>query len=256
MDIHSTALVHPKAELGRGVKVGPFSIIEENVKIGDNTVIGANCYVTGYTTIGKNCSFYTGGIIGSIPQDLKYKNKVTYLQIGDNNTFREYVTINPATEEGHKTVIGDNNFLMAYCHVAHECILGNNIIIANCGTLAGFVEIEDKVVVGGLSAVHQFTRVGTFAMIGGCSKIVQDVLPYSLVDGHPAKTKGLNVVGLRRGNIPSNIRNDLKKALQVLTKSQLTTSHAVKLIQKDIKKSPEIVHLTSFIKKSKRGFCS
>ena len=256
MNIHSTALVHPKAKLGKGVKVGPYSIIEENVKIDDNTIVGANCYVTGYTSIGKDCAFYTGGVIGSVPQDLKYKNRVTYLEIGNNNTFREYVTINPATVEGHKTVIGDNNLLMAYCHVAHECILGNNIIIANCGTLAGFVEIEDKVVVGGLAAVHQFTRVGTFAMIGGCSKVVQDVLPYSLVDGHPAKTKGLNVVGLRRGNIPSTIRNDLKKAIQILTKSQLRTSHAVKLIQNDIKKSPELAYLASFIKKSKRGFCS
>jgi UDP-N-acetylglucosamine acyltransferase len=256
MDIHPTAVVNPKAELGKNVKVGPYSIIEGNVKIGDNTIVGANCYITGYTTIGKNCIFYTGGIIGSAPQDLKYKNKVTYLEIGDSNTFREYITINPATEEGHKTIIGNNNLLMAYCHVAHDCLLGSNIIIANCGTLAGFVEIEDRVVIGGLSAIHQFTRMGTFAMVGGCSKIVQDVLPYSLVDGHPAKTKGLNVVGLRRGNIPSDIRNDLKKAFKILTKSQLTTSHAVSLIQKEVKESPQIIHLTDFIKKSKRGFCS
>jgi UDP-N-acetylglucosamine acyltransferase len=145
---------------------------------------------------------------------------------------------------------------MAYCHVAHDCILGNNIIIANCGTLAGFVEIEDRVVIGGLSAIHQFTRMGTFAMIGGCSKIVQDVLPYSLSDGHPAKTRGLNVVGLRRGNIPADIRNDLKKAFKILTKSQLTTSHALEKIQEEIKESPQLIHLVNFIKKSKRGFCS
>ncbi len=256
MNIHPTALVHSKVELGKGVKVGPYSIIEEHVKIGDNSVIGAHCFITGYTTIGKNCSFHTGGIIGSAPQDLKYKNKVTYLEIGDSNTFREYVTINSATEEDHKTVIGNNNLLMAYCHVAHDCNLGNNIIIANCGTLAGFVEIEDRVVIGGLSAIHQFTSMGTFAMVGGCSKIVQDVLPYSLVDGHPAKTKGLNVIGLRRGNIPSDIRNDLKKAFKILTKSQITTSHALDLIRKEIKKSPQITHLLNFIKKSKRGFCS
>ncbi len=256
MNIHPTALVHPKAELGEGVRIGPYSIIEEHVKVGDNSVIGAHCFITGYTTIGKNCSFYTGGIIGSAPQDLKYKNRVTYLEIGDSNIFREYVTINLATKEGHKTVIGDNNLLMAYCHIAHDCNLGNNIIIANCGTLAGFVEIEDRVVIGGLSAIHQFTRMGTFAMVGGCSKIVQDVLPYSLVDGHPAKTKGLNVIGLRRGNIPPDIRNDLKKAFKILTKSQLTTFHALGLIQKEIKKSPQIIHLASFIKKSKRGFCS
>jgi UDP-N-acetylglucosamine acyltransferase len=256
MDIHSTAIIHPKAKLGKDVKVGPYSIIEEHVNVGDNTTIGAHCFLSGYTTIGKNCSFHTGAIIGSAPQDLKYKNKVTFLEIGNGNTFREYVTVNPATDEGNKTIIGNNNLLMAYCHVAHDCILGNNIIIANCGTLAGFVEIEDRVVIGGLSAIHQFTRMGTFAMIGGCSKIVQDVLPYSLSDGHPAKTRGLNVVGLRRGNIPADIRNDLKKAFKILTKSQLTTSHALEKIQEEIKESPQLIHLVNFIKKSKRGFCS
>jgi UDP-N-acetylglucosamine acyltransferase len=256
MNIHPTALINPKAKLAATVTVGPYSIIGKDVTIGDNTTIGTHCYISGHTKIGNNCVFHTGAVIGSPPQDLKYKNKVTYLEIGDNNTFREYVTVNTATEEGCKTIIGNNNLLMAYSHVAHDCVLANNIIIANCGALAGFVELEDRVVIGGLSAIHQFTRLGTFAMVGGCSKIVQDVLPYSLVDGHPATTKGLNVVGLRRGDVPLDVRNDLKKAFKILTKSKLTINHAIDLIRKEVKDSPQITHLIEFINKSKRGFCS
>ncbi|MCK4519451.1 MAG: acyl-ACP--UDP-N-acetylglucosamine O-acyltransferase, partial [Candidatus Omnitrophica bacterium] len=189
-------------------------------------------------------------------QDLKYKGKVSFLEIGKGNTIREYVTINPATEEEGKTRIGDNNLLMAYSHVAHDCCLGSNIVIANAATLAGFVTVEDSVILGGLVGVHQFTRIGTLAFIGGCSKVVQDVLPYSLCDGHPATTRGLNIIGLRRAGFEAKARSSLKNAFKLLAKSEFSTLHTIKKIEKEIEMSSEITRLINFIKSSKRGICS
>lgn len=256
MKIHPTASVHPKAELANDVVIGHYSIVEENVKIESGTEIGSHCLITGHTSIGEKCRFFTGAVIGSPPQDLKYKGKVSFLEIGKGNTIREYVTINPATKEGGKTRIGDNNLLMAYSHVAHDCHLGSSIVIANAATLAGFVTIEDGAILGGLVGVHQFTRIGTLALIGGCSKVVQDVLPYSLCDGHPAATRGLNIIGLRRAGFGTKARSKLKSAFKLLTKAKISTLHAIKEIEKEIDVSPEITHLINFIKSSKRGICS
>jgi UDP-N-acetylglucosamine acyltransferase len=255
MKIHPTAVVHPKANLADDLEVGPYSIIDENVTIGSHNKIGAFCCLEGWTVLGKNNRIFTGAVIGSIPQDLKFKGEKTYLKIGDNNIIREYVTINRGTQAKGETVIGNNNLLMAYSHIAHDCIIGNDTIIANVGTLAGHVTIEDMAIVGGLVAIHQFVRVGTLSIIGGCSKVVQDIPPYSTCDGHPTKVYGLNAVGLRRAGISSEVLTNLKSAFKILFNSGLSTSHALERIEKEIPKSPEVLHLIKFVRSSERGVC-
>jgi len=254
-DIHPTAIVDPKAKLAETVKVGPYSFIGPNVFIDEGTVIGANCVIDGNTRIGKNCRIFTGAVIGSIPQDLKFKGEETFLEIGDNNIIREYVTINLGTKATGKTIIGNNNLIMAYSHIAHDCVVGNGVIIANVGTLAGHVTIEDKAVIGGMVAIHQFVRVGTLSIIGGCSKVIQDIPPYSTCDGHPAKFYGLNVVGLKRAGIKLDVRNALKTALKLIFLSGLSISHALEEIEKKLPAYPEIKHLIDFVRSSQRGIC-
>ena len=256
-DIHKTAVVHPKAKLAKGVCIGPFSVIHAGVAIGENTTIGSFCVIEGNTTIGKNCQFFTGAVIGSIPQDKKFdKKSKVYLEIGEDNIFREYVTVNPGTGDGGKTVIGDNNLFMAYSHVAHDCVIGNNCVMANNGTLAGHVTIEDFAVVGGLAAVHQFVRLGRLSIIGGCSKVVQDIPPFSTCDGHPARVYSLNSIGLKRAKIPSSTITILKKAFKIIFHSGLTKAHALEKVRKELHPSLELEHLITFINTSKRGICS
>ena len=214
--IHPTAIIDPEAELGIGVTVGPYSIIEASVTVGDGTTIGARVTIEGHTTIGKENQIFTGAVIGSMTQDKKYTGGVTYLRIGNRNKIREYVTVNPGTEEGSETVIGDDNLIMAYAHVAHNCIIGNNTIIANAGTFAGHVVVEDRAVIGGLSGVHQFVRIGYMSIMGGNSKAVQDIPPYVMVDGHPAKAYGLNVVGMERAGVSQEERMILKRAFKII----------------------------------------
>jgi len=251
--IHPTAIVHPDAELGDGVEVGPYSIIAGTVKIGDRTIIGPHGVIEGYTTLGEDCQIFTGAVIGSVTQDKKYDGGTSYLRIGNRNKIREYVTINPGTKEGTETVIGDDNLIMAYAHVAHDCIIKNNTVLANQATLAGHVLIEDRAVVGGLSAVHQFVRIGTLAIIGGCSKIVQDVPPYMMTDGHPAKVYGINSVGIDRAGISKEEKTLLKKAYKILFRSGLSVKNAAAKIQAEIPSSPTIQTLLEFLKVSERG---
>jgi len=253
--IHSTAIVHPKAILAEKSCVGPYSIIGSGVSIGAGTDVGAHCVIEGDTKIGKNCRIFTGAVIGSIPQDLKFKGEKTSLEIGDNNIIREYVTVNLGTKTTGKTVIGNNNLFMAYSHVAHDCRVGNAVIIANGGTLAGNVVIEDKAILGGLVGIHQFVRVGTFSIIGGFSKVIQDIPPYSTCDGRPAKFYGLNVIGLRRAGFKEKIKKDLKTAFRILFQSGLSISHALQEIKKQLPPSEEVRHLIEFIKNSERGIC-
>ncbi|MFA4993578.1 MAG: acyl-ACP--UDP-N-acetylglucosamine O-acyltransferase, partial [Candidatus Omnitrophota bacterium] len=170
MQIHSSAIISPKAKIESTVTIGPFSIIGDNVSIGANTVVGAHCVIEGKTAIGNDCQIFTGAVIGSRPQDLKFKGEDVFLEIGNNNIIREYCTLNPGTGQGGKTGVGDNNLLMAYSHVAHDCRIGSGCVLANNSTLAGHVTIEDKAVVGGIVAIHQFVRVGMLSIIGGCSK--------------------------------------------------------------------------------------
>jgi len=251
--IHPTAIVSKKAKLGEDVEVGPYSIIGDNVAIGKATKIGSHCVVEGYTTVGSNCQVFTGAVIGSQPQDLKYSGEKSFLQIGDNNIIREFCTFNPGTKDGGKTVVGDGNLIMAYSHVAHDCRVGNNCVIANCGTLAGHVTIEDMAVIGGIVAVHQFVHVGKMSIIGGCSKVVQDIPPFSTCDGHPARVYGLNLVGLRRHQVGRESIKLLAEAFKVLFNSGLTPKHAIERIEKEIKQADEISYLVNFVKTSERG---
>ncbi|MFH1202566.1 MAG: acyl-ACP--UDP-N-acetylglucosamine O-acyltransferase [Candidatus Omnitrophota bacterium] len=253
INIHPTAIVSKKAKLADGCFVGPYTIIEDPVIIGEGTRILNHCTIKGNTTIGARCNIFTGAVIGSIPQDLKYKGEESYLSIGDDNIIREFVTINLSTEKNTKTEIGNNNLLMAYSHVAHDCKVGNGCVIANNGTLAGHVTLEDKAVIGGLVAIHQFVRIGTLSIIGGCSKVVQDIPPYSTCDGHPAKVFGINIVGLKRADFPKETITVLKHAFKILFFSQISIPHALEKIEKEITGCKEVSHLVDFVKASERG---
>jgi UDP-N-acetylglucosamine acyltransferase len=253
MQIHPTAIVSSGAKLETGVIVGPFSLISDGVSIGKNTKIGAHCVIEGNTTIGKNCEIFTGAVVGSRPQDLKFKGEKVFLEIGNNNIIREYCTLNLGTGEGGKTAIGDSNLLMAYSHVAHDCEIGNGCILANNSTLAGHVVIEDKAVIGGIVAIHQFVRIGKLSIIGGCSKVVQDIPPFSTCDGHPARVYGLNLIGLRRTGIPRESIKQIDQAFKLIFNSGLSVKHAIERVEKELEKSEEIVYLVNFAKNSERG---
>lgn len=255
MKIHPTAIVDTKAKLADDVEVGPYAIIGPHVEIKKASKIGVHAVIDGYTTIGEDCRIFTGACVGTIPQDLKYKGGKSFLKIGNGNIIREYVTINPGTKEGGVTSIGAGNLLMAYSHVAHDCIVGNGCIIANSGTLAGHVELEDKVVMGGLAAIHQFVRVGKLSIVGGCSKVVQDIPPFSTCDGHPAKVYGLNLVGLRRANISKDAQAALKKSFKILFHSGLSFRNVVDRVYQEAGHFEEVDYLIDFIKSSKRGMC-
>lgn len=253
-EIHETAVVHPNAQIGRNVIVGPYSVIGENVVIGDNCVIGSHVLIEGWTNIGSGNRFFHGASIGCEPQDLKFQGEKSYLFIGDNNTFRENVTISRGTEGGGgETRIGNNNLIMAYCHVAHDCQLGNHIIMSNSTSLAGHVTVEDRVVIGGMSGIHQFTKIGKMVMIGGCSKIVKDIPPFVLVDGNPAKVSGINAVGLRRNGIAPEVRDEIKKAYRILYRSNLIVSRAVEQMEQELQGGAEIDHFIRFLRNAERG---
>ena len=258
INIHKTAVIHPGAKLSSGVSVGPYSVIDGTVTLDDNVRIASHCVITGQTTIGRNCKIYSGAVIGSAPQDKKYSSDDNvFLNIGENNIIREYVTINLGTVEGgSKTVIGGNNLIMAYAHVAHDCVIGNNCVMANAATLGGHVTLEDNAVIGGLTAVHQFVRLGRLSIVGGCSKVVQDVPPFSMCDGHPAKVVNTNTVGLKRVQVSPEAALRLKRAFKILFHSGLSKSHALERVVNEIETCPELEHLIFFIKTSKRGICS
>ena len=253
MKIHPSAIISSKAKIESSVIVGPYSIIGDKVSIGANTVIGAHCLIEGNTAIGKGCQVFTGAVIGSQPQDLKFKGEDVFLEIGSNNIIREYCTLNPGTGEGGKTTVGDNNLLMAYSHVAHDCRVGSECVLANNSTLAGHVTIEDKAVVGGIVAIHQFVRVGMLSIIGGCSKVVQDIPPFSTCDGHPARVYGLNLIGLRRKGVSRASIKQIDQAFKLIFNSGLSVKHAIERVEKELAKTEEITYLVNFLKSSERG---
>ncbi len=253
--VHSTAIVDKKAKLADDIEVGPYAIIGPDAEIAKGVVVGGRATIEGYTTIGEGTRIFTGAVIGSAPQDLKYKGKKSFLKIGKKNIIREYVTMNPGTEEGTFTSVGDGNLFMAYSHVAHDCRIGNNCIIANVGTLAGHVTLEDKVVLGGLAAVHQFTRVGKLSIIGGCSKVVQDVPPFSTCDGNPARVYGLNLIGITRAGMPKDAQARLRRAFKILFHSGLIFKNGIEKVKKNIGSFEEIDYLLNFIRNSERGVC-
>jgi UDP-N-acetylglucosamine acyltransferase len=251
--IDPKAMVSPKAVLGNDVTVGAYAIIGDNVKIGNGCVIDPFAQVLGFTEVGKKCHIFPYTVIGNTPQDLKYKGDKSYLIIGDGNCIREFVTMHPGTQENSKTIVGNNNLFMVYSHIAHDCKVGNDNVFANNATLAGYVDIENKVVIGGLVAVHQFCRIGSHAIIGGCSKVVQDIPPYSMSDGHPAVVHGLNLVGLRRAGFTNEAIIVLKKAFKTLFFDNHPFDKAKELVKKDFPASKEVDYLLDFISSSKRG---
>lgn len=253
--IHPNAIIDPKAEIGEGVEIGPYSIIEQDVVIGQGTKIGPHVIIREGTRIGERCQIYQFASIGEAPQALAYRGEKTNLIIGDHNIIREFVTLHRGTSKGGgKTIIGSNNYFMAYSHVAHDCIIGNQVILANGATLAGHILIEDYAIIGGLSAIHQFCRVGTHAFISGLTGVTLDVPPYMLAAGNRAKLYGLNSVGLKRHNFPEETIKALKKAYRIIFRSNLTLENAIKRVQEDeISQLPEVQHLIIFIQHSKRG---
>jgi len=253
MSIHPTAIIDPKAELGADVVVGPYCVIGPEVFIGDRCWLQNHVTVCGPTKIGKQNRFYAYCSIGQQTQDLKYAGEPTYLEIGDNNCFREFATVNRATGVGSVTVVRNNGNFLAYAHIAHDCDVGNNVIFSNNGTLGGHVTVGEYAVLGGLSAVHQFCRVGKHAITGGCTKIVQDVPPFMIADGNPAEVRGINLVGLeRRGFSPEAIRI-LKEAFRILYRAKLNTKQALAEIGRSLPESPELRDLITFIQTSERG---
>jgi UDP-N-acetylglucosamine acyltransferase len=253
VDIHPTAVVSEKAELGENVKIGPYSVINGHVVIGDDTEIAAHVLIDSHTTIGKRNRIFTGAVIGSESQDLKFTGEVSYVKIGDDNILREYVTVNRATEPGGTTVIGNHNAILAYCHVAHDCILGNRITISNVTTLAGHVQVEDQAGLGGYVGVHQFVKIGSMAYVGGWSKVVKDVPPFVRVSGTPLRVYGLNSVGLERKEVPPDSRRALRKAYTLLFRSNHNVSQALELIEKEVPQVKEVADLLRFVSTSERG---
>ena len=255
-EIHKTAIVHPKAEIGDDVVIGPYAIIGENVKIGSRTKIGAHVVIEGWTEIGEDCTFFHMASVGTIPQDLKFSGEETRLKVGRGNTFREFVTLNCGTQAGGgETVIGDHNFLMAYVHVAHDCKIGNRVIMANAATLAGHIHIGDHAVIGGLVGVHQFVKIGAYALVGGCSAVAQDIPPFMSAAGVHARLYGLNLVGLKRHGFTQERIRDLKKAYRIIFRSGLTLKEAIKKVQDAVGMSPDVQELLKFVESSERGIC-
>lgn len=252
--IHPTAIISPNARIGADVEIGPYSVIGERVSIGDRTHIGPHVVIEGPTTIGVDNKIFQFCSIGAIPQDLKFNMEETELIIGDKNTFREFVTINRGTAGGGgKTVIGSNCLLMAYTHVAHDCLVGNGVIMANNATLAGHIRIDDHAIVGGISGVHQFVHIGSYAMIGGLTGVSKDVPPFTLAVGQRAILHGLNLTGLKRHGFSAAAISELKAAYKLLFRSNLTIDEAVRQIEAGAPSCPEVRMLVNFIQQSERG---
>jgi UDP-N-acetylglucosamine acyltransferase len=251
--IHPTAIVHPSADLGVGVEIGPYSVIEADVKIGDNTRVEAHVVLGRYTTLGRDCEVGVSSVLGGLPQDYKFRGERTFLDIGDNNIIREFCTIHRASGEEESTTIGNNNMIMGYCHIAHNCKIGSYITMANMVGISGHAMVEDRVVFGGMVGIHQNVRIGKFAMIGGMSKVVQDVPPFMMADGRPSKVCDLNVIGLRRSGVTPRVRAGLRKSYKLLYRSNLNVTQAVEAIESQIEPSEELTYLLDFIKHIRCG---
>lgn len=258
-NIHPTAIVSPKTDIGKGVRIEPYSIIEDHVQIGANTVIGPHVQIGKWTKIGEDCQIYFGASIGNPSKDLKYKGGRSFVRIGNRNILREYVSISRSTFDDGETTVGDDNLFMNWVNIAHDCVIGSRIIMANFATLAGHVIIEDDVRLGAYAALHQFVRVGKMAMGGGFSKIVQDIPPFMLSAGQPARVRDLNRIGIRTSPINPLAKLSpetfalLKKAFRILFRSGLPLKHAVTKAKEELPAEPEIEYLIQFIETSKRG---
>ncbi|MCC6234516.1 MAG: acyl-ACP--UDP-N-acetylglucosamine O-acyltransferase [Verrucomicrobiales bacterium] len=252
MAIHPTAVVDPRARVGEGCEVGPFCVIGPDVVLGTGCRLHSHVVIDGHTTLGRDNHIYPFASIGLRTQDLKWRGGLTRTEIGDGNTIREAVTIHSATGEGEVTRIGSHNHILAYSHIAHNVVLGNHIVVSSAG-LAGHVVVEDRAIVGGHSLVHQFCRIGTMAIVGGCAKVVQDVPPYMLADGNPAVTRTVNKVGLERNGVSEDATVALKTAFRFLFRENLSLSNALLRIERELPSLPELCHLVQFIRSSDRG---
>ena len=251
-DIHPTAIVEEGAQLADNVSVGPYSIIRSHVSIGSGTVVGPHVVIEGRTSIGCDNEIFQFASIGAIPQDLKYHGEESTLTIGDRNKIREFTTMHLGTEDGGgKTIIGNDNLFMAYTHVAHDCIVGNNVILANAATLAGHVQVDDFAILGGMSAVHQFTRIGSHVLASGGSMIAQDVVPYVIVQGDRAKTVGLNLIGLKRRGFGAEDIGALKKAFKLIFRSGMRQEEALSELEADA--HAPVQEMIAFVRASERG---
>jgi UDP-N-acetylglucosamine acyltransferase len=253
LDVHPTAIVHPHAKVGAETRIGPYCVIGENVSVGEGCWLHSHVVVDGHTTIGKGNRFFPFTSIGLQSQDLKWKGGVPRTVIGNNNTFRESVTVNSATNDGDVTEIGDDNHILAYSHVAHDVKLGNGIVMSNVATLAGHIVVEDFAIIGGVAAIHQFCRIGKMSIIGGCSKVVQDVPPFMMADGNPAQTRTINKIGLERHGVSEEGQLALKQAYKLIFREGLTISNSLLRIESEVPQTPEILHLLEFVRTSKRG---
>ena len=253
-DIHPASFVDSRARLGANVRVGPGTLIGPEVEVGEGVVIGAHAVLEGRVRIGARCRVGHGAIIGADPQVLKYRvDAATGVRIGEGTVIREYATIHRATHEGHDTVVGAHCLLMATCHVAHDCVVGDHVIMINGAALTGHVTVEDRATVGGLSGVHPFTRVGTFAYVGGCTKVTQDVPPYVMVDGVPAVARAVNVIGMRRGGIDAHGRRQAQEAFRILFRSGLATAAGVARLREELGDGAVARRIVTFIEGSRRG---
>ncbi len=252
-NISDRAIINKSAKLGKNVKVFPNAIIDEDVVIGDGTIINSNAIIRSGARIGKNCEIFPGAIISEINQDLKFNGMKTYTYIGDGTIIREYATVHRGTEDREKTVIGKNCLIMAYVHIAHDCILGDNVIISNTSQIAGHVTIEDYVTISGMVPVHQFVRIGKHSFIGGGYRVSKDIPPYILAAGEPLKYKGLNIVGLKRRGFNSDIIRELKEIYRVIYRSEYNKKDAIEYIENNFKLSSESKYVVDFIKNSNRG---
>jgi UDP-N-acetylglucosamine acyltransferase len=253
MSVHPTAIIDPAATIGEDVQIGPYCIIGPGVALGDRCRLQHHVTLQGPSVIGPDNVFYAYTSIGQQTQDLKYKGEPTHLRIGEGNCFREFVTVHRGTAVGSCTVIGNGGNFLAYSHVAHDCLVGDRVIFSNNGTLAGHVEVGDCAVIGGLTAIHQFCRIGRHAITGGCSKIVQDVPPFMIADGNPARVRGINQIGLERHGFTAESVRQIREAYKLLYRSEFNVNQAVAQIREKLSGSPEIEHLLTFIETSSRG---
>lgn len=252
--IHETAIVHPGARIDEGVEIGPYAVVGEHVSIASGTRVGPHAVIEGWTEIGRDNRIFQFASVGADPQDLKFHGEQSTLRLGDRNTVREFVTLHRGTEDGGgETVIGDDNLFMAYSHVAHDCRVGNRVILANGATLAGHVAVDDQAILGGLSAVHQFTHIGCHVMISGGAMVAQDIPPYTIAQGDRAKTVGLNLVGLKRRGFSAEAVRGIKQAYKLVFRSGLRIEEALEQIASEVEASPELTVFVEFIKNSQRG---
>src|SRR5512144_2804365 len=252
-NIHPTALVDPGAQIGDGVDIGPFAIVGEGCVVGDGCIIAARATLERNVKLGQRVKVGSGSVLGGDPQDLKFKGEHTTVEIGEGTTIREYTTINRGTTQSYKTTVGANCFLMSYVHLAHDCHVGNGVIISNGTQLAGHVTIDEKAILSGLVAVHQFATIGRYSFIGGCSRVAKDVPPYVKAVGNPIKLYGLNTVGLERNGFPEDVRRELKRAYKLFFKSELNLSQARARAEAELHPYPEIREFLAFFERSDRG---